>query len=74
MDSEKTMRRISGSFLLGALIFAASAAPAQDRAEKIGNPCGRMLELVADVPMPGPAVVSITRVWMRSMGGFISRI
>jgi DNA-binding beta-propeller fold protein YncE len=56
MDSEKTMGRVSGSFLLGALIFAASAALAQVQPKQLSNPCGQILELVAEIPMPGPAV------------------
>ena len=55
MDSEKRMSRAPGWFLHGALIIAAAAA-AQDQPKKLSNPCGQMLELVADVPMPGPAV------------------
>ena len=56
MDSQKKMSRIPIWLLLGALTFVAATAPAQDRKRKAGNPCGQMLEIVADVPMPGPAV------------------
>src|ERR1700722_115885 len=56
MYSLKRRNRITGWFLLKALIFVAATAEAQDRQGKSGNPCGQMLELVADVPMPGAAV------------------
>ncbi len=56
MYSLKRRNRITGWFLLKALIFVAATAEAQERQGKSGNPCGQMLELVADVPMPGAAV------------------
>lgn len=54
MDSEKWMIRTPSCFC--ALIFVAATAAAQDQQGELSNPCGQMLELVADVPMPGPAV------------------
>jgi hypothetical protein len=56
MNSEKGASTITRCLLLGALIFVATAAVAQDRRGELSNSCGEMLDLVADVPMPGPAV------------------
>ena len=43
-------------FPFGVLILVAIVAAAQDREEKPGNSCGKILDIVADIPMPMPAV------------------
>lgn len=48
--------RVVQLILLGGSAAVALAAAAQGRQEKTSNPCAKMLDLVADVPMPGPAV------------------
>ena len=56
MDLRVRCGRILQPFLIGGLVSVALTVAARGQQEKAPNPCAKILELVADVPMPGPAV------------------